>query len=112
MDCTGVGSEGMSVYKPWLTTGPSRNIAHPHYLRQYVESKRRWFPSVLASRLAVSEKAAISLLTSLGYEEGTDDSMELRIGREAMHARDTWIHGESFYHYSEVYDDITDYLGE
>lgn len=87
----------------------SGNIHHPRYLRRFVETKRRWFPSILADRLSLSEAAARRLLASLGYEPGADDAMELRISPEAMRSRDTWIYGESWPHH-EVFseDDIAD----
>ena len=72
------------------------NIQHPRHLRRFVETKRRWFPSVLAERLSLSEPAARRLLAALGYEPGGDDVMELRIGPEATRSRDTWIYGENW----------------
>jgi hypothetical protein len=50
----------------------------------------------LADRLALSEAAAQHLLESLGYEPAEHGGMELRIGRDAMRKRDTWIFGESW----------------
>lgn len=89
----------------------SRNILHPTYLRRFVETRRRWYPNVLAERLGLSPEAARRLLAAIGYEPGEDDVMELKTSWEALRARDTWISGETTDYYAEVHEDIEDYLG-
>lgn len=95
-----------ALAEDWAT----RNIQHPTYLREFVETKRRWHPPILGTRLAIPPEAARRLLESLGYEPGEDDYMELKISAEAMRARDIWINGESAQYYAETYEDIEEFL--
>lgn len=88
-----------------------QGVSSPWLLRRWVETKRQWYPTVLAERLALSEAAAQSLLTALGYEPGQYDAMELKSTLGALRARDKWIGSEiSDYHVS-VQEDWEDYAG-
>ena len=104
--------DAQAVLEKLATDWASRQIQHPQYLRQYVETKRRWYPSVLAQRLALSEPAAHRLLEALGYEPGEEQVMQLKSGREALSARDTWVHGETAQYYDSVYEDVKSYFEE
>lgn len=69
-----------------------RHVLYPRKLKQFVESKNAWYPSVLAERLALSEAAARRLLEAVGYVESPHDAelMEFSDSDDAQAARRRW----------------------
>lgn len=69
-----------------------RHVLYPRKLKQFVESKNAWYPSVLAKRLALSEAAARRLLDAVGYVASPHDGdlMEFSDSEDARAARSRW----------------------
>lgn len=69
-----------------------RHVLYPRKLKQFVESKDAWYPSVLAGRLALSEAAARRLLEAVGYAASPHDEelMEFSDSPEAQATRQRW----------------------
>lgn len=69
-----------------------RHVLYPRKLRQFVESKTAWYPSILAERLALSEAAAKRLLEAVGYVASPHDAelMEFSDSPSAHAARRCW----------------------
>ncbi|MCZ3388075.1 MAG: hypothetical protein LH645_02895, partial [Actinomycetia bacterium] len=62
----------------------SRGIDSPQHLRHFIETRQRWFSSVLAEWLALSESAATAVLTAIGYEPAELDAIDLRPARHPV----------------------------
>lgn len=86
----------------------ARRLENPATLRRFVETKDRWYPSVLSQRLALSEAAARRLLEALGYVPGVDDVMELKETAHGRAARDAWAEAEQ----AESYVTLDELLDE
>ncbi len=73
-----------------------RQILYPMSLRVFVESKRAWYPSLLAQRMGTSEVAARRLLEAVGYRPSPRDHdlMEYSEGHDAQAARQLWSDAE------------------
>lgn len=69
-----------------------RHILYPRKLKQFVESRNAWYPSVLADRLALNEAAAERLLEAVGYLASPHDPelMEFSDSPVAQAARRCW----------------------
>lgn len=69
-----------------------RHVLYPRKLKQFVESKNAWYPSVLAERLALSDAAARRLLDAVGYAASAHDAelMEYSDSEDAQAARLAW----------------------
>jgi hypothetical protein len=69
-----------------------RHVLYPMKLKQFVESKTAWYPTVLAERLALSEAAAKRLLEAVGYVASPHDAelMEFSDSPSAHAARRCW----------------------
>lgn len=69
-----------------------RHVLYPSKLKQFVESKTAWYPSILARRLALSEAAAKRLLEAVGYATSPHDAelMEFSRSPRAQAARRSW----------------------
>lgn len=69
-----------------------RHVLYPRKLKQFVESKAAWYPTVLAERLALSEAAARRLLEAVGYVASPHDAelMEFSDSPSAHAARRRW----------------------
>lgn len=73
-----------------------RHVLYPRKLKQFVESKDAWYPSILAKRLALSEAAARRLLDAVGYVASPHDAelMEFSDSEDAQAARRSWDDAE------------------
>lgn len=69
-----------------------RHILYPSKLKQFVESKNAWFPTVLGQRLALDEPSARRLLDALGYELSphNDHLFEYSDSQSAQAIRQQW----------------------
>lgn len=73
-----------------------RHILYPRSLRLFVESKRAWYPALLARRLSISEAAARRLLEAVGYRPSPHDHDLLEYSEEpdAKADRQMWSDAE------------------
>ncbi|MDP3968735.1 MAG: hypothetical protein Q8Q02_10665 [Nocardioides sp.] len=73
-----------------------RHVLYPRKLKQFVESKNAWYPSVLAKRLGLSDAAARRLLDAVGYAASAHDAelMEFSNSEDAQAARRSWDDAE------------------
>lgn len=69
-----------------------QHVLYPMKLKQFVETKDRWFVSVLAQRLAMSTGSARRLLDILGYQQSPHDEelMEFSDSSAAQALRQQW----------------------